>query len=404
MAAHRYWRIAGLQAGANGLELAEVQLRDAGGTNRIGTGTATASSVNTPGTTDAPKAVDGSTATEWVGIGGEYRNAWWQYDFGAGNAWDIASVIISSGAGYTGTPTQFGLVYSDDGSTWTDACAALNASTWTASGQSQTITVTAAIGTAWNTLDTKASTLSSNNLVVTSYTGASSNMGARSLFRSTGKYYFEGTYTTATSGDSGFGIANASALFNQLGSNALNGFMTYQGFTPYFNGAAVSFGTFGACPQGTTVGIAIDLSNTLLWVRQSAAGQWNGSGTADPVAGTGGFNYSAIGSSVAPVGVPFNVGDAFTLNVGNSAFVGTRPSGFSSWGLPAPATTMQATQLAVEEWALMIPPQMQATQLAIEQWALVTSMNTQMSVTQIALEQWATVSVATTQARVMILA
>jgi len=346
MAAHRYWRIAGLQAAANGLELAEVQLRDGGGTNRIGSGTATASSVSNPGATDAPKAVDGNIATEWIGIGGEYRNAWWQYDFGAGNAWDIASVAITSGANYTGTPTQFGLVYSDDGTTWADACAALNASAWTASGQTQTFTAGAAIGTAWNTLDTKTSTLSSNNLVVTSYSGASTNMGARSLFRSTGKYYFEGTYTTATSADSGFGIANSSALFNQLGGNALNGFMTYQGFTPYFNGAAVSFGSFGACPQGTTVGIAVDLSNTLLWVRQSAAGQWNGSGTANPATGVGGFNYSAIGTSVAPVAVPFAVGDAFTLNTGNSAFVGTLPSGFSTWGVSA-APTITAQALAM---------------------------------------------------------
>jgi len=347
MAAHRYWRIAGLQAAANGLELAEIQLRDAGGTNRIGSGTATASSVSIPGSTDAPKAVDGNVATEWVGAGGEYRNAWWQYDFGAGNAWDIASIVVSSGANYTGTPTQFGLVYSDDGSTWTDACAALNASAWTASGQTQTITTTAAIGTAWNTLDTKSATLSSSNLVATAYSGAST-AGARSLFRNSGKFYFECTFTTATTGDTGCGIANPSAAFNGLGGNALNGLMFYQGFTPYFNGAAsAGFGSMGPCAQGTTICLATDLTNTLIWARQGAAGQWNGSGTANPATGGGGFNYSAIGTSVAPVCVPWAANDAFTLNIGNSAFVGTVPSGFSNWGLPAPAVPTTSRALAM---------------------------------------------------------
>ena len=50
---------------------------------------------------------------------------------------------------------------------------------------------------------------------------------------------------------------------------------------------------------GTTsyrVGMAVDLTNKLVWFMTPGSGFWNGSTTADPASGTGGFSYTTSGA------------------------------------------------------------------------------------------------------------
>jgi len=348
MAAHRYWRLVCLQTANNNsgnVSLGEIQLLDGGGTNRVGTGTASASSVY-PGF-PAANAIDGNAGTEWYNNGSEANAGWWQYDFGAGNAWDIQSVIITSttvSSDWVVTPYQFILLYSDDGTTWSSTVAVQAGSAITGGGQSRTVPTPGTLAPvgAWDPFDHTAVSYSGNNLVAT---GWSINAGARSTYRNTGKYYFEGTYTIASANSTGIGFANSSAAVNSFGGSAVNAFMTYHGFTPYFNGSSGVMSSFNPVPQGTTVCFALDLTNALLWVKQGAAGQWNGSGTANPATGVGGFDFSVIGHSVAPAVSGATSGDAIALNVGGSAFVGTVPTAYSAWN--GAAQSGAATQARV---------------------------------------------------------
>ena len=408
MAAHRFWRISSHRANSFIFtDLGEVQFRDAGNVNRIGSGTASASSVNS--TNVASRAVDGDIATEWLSLATDGNNGWWQYDFGAGNAWDITSVVITAvnNGDVIYTPLQFQLSYSDDGLLWIDACAAFTASAWTM-GASQTFTVGAPINLGWQGFDTFAVSLSSNNTVATAYT---SNAGARSRLTNTGKVYCEITLTTAAGGNTGGGISTGTTSFGQLQSNALGGFMFYKGFNPYFNGSTGWMNAFGPVPAGTTVCLAVDIPNMLLWIRQGAGGNWNGIASANPATGTNGFYYAALGSRlVAPTGIAMN-GDVVTINTGSSSFVGAVPSGFTAWGsVPnAPIAALstqfaleewangnpaaQLTQVALEEWATQHPP-FWTTQVAVEEWTL-RAARAPFWATQVAVEEWATITVST---------
>lgn len=132
MAAHRYWRVYVDRNGSSNVQITELELRSSsGGADLTGSGTASADSVLTVGTTDASKAFDNSNSTRWASTG---VPAWLAYDFGTGVAHDIVEVVMTNGSFTTGTlPLDFIVQSSDDGSTWTDEWFATNISAWTAS-------------------------------------------------------------------------------------------------------------------------------------------------------------------------------------------------------------------------------------------------------------------------------
>ncbi|WP_085561985.1 discoidin domain-containing protein [Burkholderia pseudomallei] len=124
MAAHRYWRLGFIyNNGGSALSsvvtaLTELQLATSDGTNRVGSGTASASSSNA--SYPAANAFDGSTTTWWASNAAA-NPTWLAYDFGAGNTWDIQQITLTSrndGSYTTQSPTAFYVQYSDDGSTW----------------------------------------------------------------------------------------------------------------------------------------------------------------------------------------------------------------------------------------------------------------------------------------------
>lgn len=131
MAAHRYWRIniANVNNGS-AAQIPELELRSAiSGADQTGSGTASASSVQTTGR-EADKAFDNSAGTTWTA---NTTASWLAYDFGAGNSKDIVEIAISTGAWNVDTlPLEFALEYSDDGSTWTNSFSISKAG-WSAS-------------------------------------------------------------------------------------------------------------------------------------------------------------------------------------------------------------------------------------------------------------------------------
>ena len=116
MATHRYWRLNFTKT--NGYcGMAEIELRDTpSGSDLTGSGTATAS--YTEGGKDPANAVDDNTDTDWGTYNQSYPQ-WWQYDFGAGNAYDIIEIAIYPRSGYPNeAPEDLTWQYSDNDSDW----------------------------------------------------------------------------------------------------------------------------------------------------------------------------------------------------------------------------------------------------------------------------------------------
>jgi hypothetical protein len=138
MAAHRYWRFnITATVGSQPAGIAEVSMASSpGGANLLGSGTPSASSIYS-GSYPASNACDGNPTTFWSAA---TITSWWQYDFGAGNAYDIREFKITA-RNDTNQCSQSGwtLQWSDNGSAWSDACYYIQP-TWTA-GQTQTFAV-----------------------------------------------------------------------------------------------------------------------------------------------------------------------------------------------------------------------------------------------------------------------
>jgi hypothetical protein len=164
--------------------------------------------------------------------------------------------------------------------------------------------------------------LSNGNLTVTG--NDASNNWVRSTTAKTDKVYVEVTHTTVA--NSCFGIADLSAL-TFPGSND-------KSFGLYSNG----FGSInGAFPDwltpyvsGNVVGMAIDFTAKLVWCRVGA-GNWNGSPTANPAAGIGGFSIAAYTGAVHYFVSSGGTGSVATVNFGATAFANAAPAGFGAW-------------------------------------------------------------------------
>lgn len=200
-----------------------------------------------------------------------------------------------------------------------------------------------------NQNDKQATTLAANNLTWT----ATASGGVRAVDpQTTGKFYFEVAWSHATSADSGCGLAKLTATYSGLISNASNGVITYHGFGIFNNGTNTGVNP-GAINSGSTVGIAVDLTGSLIWYTLDGT-HWNStsSTTNNPSTGVGGVSISGItGGNLYPVVINNAAVEAGTTNFGASAFTYSVPSGFTSgWPgvgplanlpTPGPITTMQ---------------------------------------------------------------
>ena len=197
----------------------------------------------------------------------------------------------------------------------------------------------------WNPAD-KVSTLVLSNGNLTAAQNFFGNEGVRSVdSRSSGKYYWEYTFTVS---GSAVGIADGATPIGNFGHNG-NTAAAYVNFSGsiYVNSTTAS-AVLANFPTGSVACVAVDLTAHLIWFRNGAAGQWNNSGTANPATGTGGFSISFLGAAAAYGLMSGNnmSGSQITANFGDSAFTGTVPSGFAS-GFPGAAVTPTAGQYAV---------------------------------------------------------
>ena len=119
----------------------------------------------------------------------------------------------------------------------------------------------------------------------------------------------------------------------------------------FYGGAVV--GTIPDWVAGDTIGIAVDLTAQLIWVRNNNAPTvWNAGGSANPATGVGGISFAGLSGPVF-----FYVsnngwnGAQMVANFGATSYGQTAPSGFANWmgsgtggGNPPPVFNPQATR------------------------------------------------------------
>jgi hypothetical protein len=183
--------------------------------------------------------------------------------------------------------------------------------------------------------------LTGSDLIATRASDAGNNFQqVRTGFgASTGKYYFEFRATTAPgAGAVGLitsaatlGATHLGAVTNQFGLYARNLFRTGTGGT-FIHSAGTNAGDW--------FGVAIDLDGKLLWAKNITQGGSYNDASADPAAGTGGLTIPlTTGPWKVCVSLEAGFGPAtataapnvVSLNMGGSAFLGTRPTSFANW-------------------------------------------------------------------------
>lgn len=152
--------------------------------------------------------------------------------------------------------------------------------------------------------------------------------------KTSGKWFFEfsgNNWLTNTIFDEcGFGLAS---VFPQTGKSASPAGGCFYGCSGsvYINGGTTT--GYPAAGGSRTVGIAVDIGNSLAWFNVN--GIWYGAGgtTGDPSTGTNGINISSI-TALGPIFPAFWFGNTAspittTANLGQSGFVNTTPAGFT---------------------------------------------------------------------------
>jgi hypothetical protein len=188
----------------------------------------------------------------------------------------------------------------------------------------------------WDAATVTAVTLSAGDLVATNTGTTSTSQGARGATtagKTTGKYYFEVTWSAInqSGGNYGIGIGTTASTYANMGNGGTTGDVCYRGGSVWSNGASISVGS-GAWTVGQVAGVAVDLTNRRIWFRLSPSGVWNGNGANNPATNVGGFVIPA--GTMVPFctfggtgGVANNV---LTANFGASAFTGAVPSGYTA--------------------------------------------------------------------------
>jgi hypothetical protein len=188
--------------------------------------------------------------------------------------------------------------------------------------------------TIWNSADIAKVTLSNGSLTATT-NGSSSPVGARAVAGlSSGKRYFEVTMTVWNGTGAIIGLATATAILaggQNAGQAVVSKAVTAAGGINI--DGSYSGSNLGTRANGDIIGIAVDLTARLIWFRAAPAGNWNGSGTANPGTGAGGLSIAALSGALFPFFGAGAIGETATANFGASAFSGAVPAGFTgSWG------------------------------------------------------------------------
>lgn len=120
-------------------------------------------------------------------------------------------------------------------------------------------------------------------------------------FHYTGKFYFElacGTLSNTSNGQA-IGVGGCRFTGDLIGYNMGSSFGSLCGGFELFWPQNVPSGTV-AWGAGQTVCCAVDLDNNLIWFRNGASGNWNGSALANPATGVGGITILRATQMVNP--------------------------------------------------------------------------------------------------------
>lgn len=203
--------------------------------------------------------------------------------------------------------------------------------------------------TAWDTVHSSASLSfghANNTIAQTNANAGTWKSAIGTTSHSSGKYYLEMTILSNEQGGWIAGFTNSSSVSSTFCGNSASVSFGYQAYASAAGGYGFTGGTqnwvnVGWPVWGVVVELAVDVGNSLAWARTDRNANWNGSGTANPATGTGGYTFTASGalfpcwSGEEATGTNM---DAASLNAGGYAFAGTIPSGFSAWDTTTPGS------------------------------------------------------------------
>ena len=181
------------------------------------------------------------------------------------------------------------------------------------------------------------------------YTGYAMNVGNMGV--TSGKYYWEGVFTSGSVGCVGVVNKPQGQLYyvGYADTNAKSaGFSsTYV----YNNGFGSAVGSLPTISQGDIIGVAIDMDNGKLYI--SLNGTYVNSG--DPAAGTGNVASGLNGETIFPAVSQISAagGYSFTANFGQRSFAHTAPSGYKALctaNLPDPTIADGSTAFDAKLW------------------------------------------------------
>ncbi len=140
------------------------------------------------------------------------------------------------------------------------------------------------------------------------------------------------------------GIATATVDFNNYLGKNLQGIAVEPNGGVWFS--AAQLGTAAAIPAGSTVGIAVHITNRLIWFR-SGSGNWNNSASANPATGAGGFSISTFSSATIFPAVIWR-GNQGTAQIAMTApsWLTVPPTGFSPWAQESTPTAAKISGAA----------------------------------------------------------
>ena len=184
----------------------------------------------------------------------------------------------------------------------------------------------------WSTTDFVFVTLTNSNLTATSNSGTQ-NAGVRAASSkatsTSGKFYLEFTVTTWAQASTGVGLSLAATPLGNLWNAPTGCVMVYRNGTVYLNGSPIGT-SLGTRASGNVIGLAVDLGLNQVWFRVAPAGNWNGSGTANPATPLGGHSLTPIAGALFPAFGCAVINERVMANFGATAFVGAVPSDFTA--------------------------------------------------------------------------
>ena len=184
---------------------------------------------------------------------------------------------------------------------------------------------------------TSGTSYSNGNLTTTNTSGVGQRMAISTFGVETGKWYAEFKLVAigSTSGSKPYvGVCSQRDYVGNTYVGAAPGCGLHTGGDIYYAGAGpTSTGT--SYTTGDIIGVALDVTNSLIYWHKNGTYISNGSGTGNPTTGANGFNFSTVTAKGGIVGFAtslFDNGGSWSANFGNGYFGTTKITSAGSNG------------------------------------------------------------------------